>query len=126
MSEVTVKNFAIPLAHGVGLVTMLVASTLLSGCYSTGGHVPDLTRFPESVPSGALDFKKDEGKADTGKESLPVTSRLALSDSGNTRLYSFRAMGQSLRVSLMQFAEANKLNMIMDQDVARGGQCGIP
>jgi len=117
MSEVTVKNAAIPLAPGGVLVAMLTSSMLLVGCYSTAGHVPDKTRFPESVPSGLLDFKKED-KAENSKEALPVARRLALSDAGAPKLYSFMAMGQSLRVSLMQFAEANKLNVILDQDVA--------
>ena len=117
MSEVTVKNSAIPLAPGAILVLMLAPVMLLSGCYSTGGHVPDRVRFPERVPSGALDFDKED-KAGKSKEALPVARRLALSDAGASKLYSFKAMGQSLRVSLMQFAEANKLNVIFDQDVA--------
>ena len=117
MSEVTVKNSLKPLAPRLSLATMLVSSALLSGCYSTGGHVPDLTRFPESVPSGSLDFKKVD-KTESGKEPLPVARRLALSDAGATRLYSFKALGQSLRVSMMQFAEANKLNVIFDQDIS--------
>ena len=108
------KNSTIPSASGAVFAAMLAASMLLSGCYSTAGHVPDLTRFPETVPSGLLDFKKEEKT----KEALPVARRLALSDAGATKLYSFKAMGQSLRVSLSQFAEANKLNMIFDQDVA--------
>jgi len=115
MSEFTVKNSATPFASGGLLVAMLISSMLLVGCYSTAGHVPDKTRFPESVPSGSLDFKED--KMESGKDALPVARRLALSDAGAPKLYSFMAMGQSLRVSLVQFAEANKLNMILDQDV---------
>ena len=117
MSEITVKNSAISLAPGAVLVAMLSLPMLLSGCYSTGGHVPDLTRFPESVPSGSLDFNKGD-KSDNAKDVLPVTKRLALSDAGASKLYSFKAMNQSLRVSMMQFAEANKLNVIFDQDVS--------
>ena len=110
------KNSAISLAPGAVLGVMLASAILVSGCYSTGGHVPDLSRFPESVPSGLLDFNKEDKEAKT-KEALPVARRLALSDAGATKLYSFKAMGQSLRVSLSQFAEANKLNVIFDQDV---------
>lgn len=110
------KNSAISSAPGAILAAML--TLLLSGCYSTGGHVPDLTRFPEMVPSGSLDFKKSEDKAEANKEALPVARRLALSDAGASKLYSFKALGQSLRVSMMQFAEANKLNVIFDQDVS--------
>ena len=118
MSEVTVKNSAIPLAPRAVLATMLASSMLLSGCYSTGAHVPDLTRFPESVPSGLLDFKKVDKSDNAKDEPLPVARRLALSDAGATKLYSFKAMGQSLRVSMMQFAQANKLNVVFDQDVS--------
>jgi hypothetical protein len=116
MSEFTVKNSATPFASGGLLVAMLISSMLLVGCYSTAGHVPDKTRFPESVPSGSLDFKED--KTESGKDALPVARRLALSDAGAPKLYSFMAMGQSLRVSLVQFAEANKLNMILDPIVS--------
>ena len=118
-----IKRLSVPIAAGRPLphiiAAMLASSLSLSGCYSTGGHTPDLTRFPESVPSGLSDFNKEEktDKAGKGKEALPVAKRLALSDAGASRLYSFKAMEQSLRVSLSQFAEANRLNMILDQDV---------
>lgn len=122
MSEATVKNSAISLTPRMSnaksaLLTVLASSMLLSGCYSTGAHVPDKTRFPESVPSGLLDYTKPD-KTDMSKGELPVTQRLAIADGGATRLYSFKAMGQSLRMTMDQFAKANKLNVIFDQDVA--------
>lgn len=134
---------------------VLIPMLVLSGCGAYPGHEPDKRRFPESVPSGLLDFKpavksEDEVKqavkpaaqpaikpeqdaaepsteavdqapseAQAGGElGIPVAQRLALSDMGATRLYSFTAMGQSLRLSLSQFAQVNNLNIIFDQDVA--------
>jgi MSHA type pilus biogenesis protein MshL len=119
MSEATVKNPAISAISSTpkaALLAVLASTMLLSGCYSTGGHVPNKTRFPESVPSGLMDFNKSD-KLDSGRSELPVTQRLALSDTGADKLYSFKAMGQSLRVTMGQFAQANKLNVIFDQDV---------
>src|ERR1017187_1452655 len=110
MIKLNVKNSALPSEPVLVLLAML-----LSGCYSTAAHIPDPTRFPESVPSGALDFDKQKAKT---KEALPVARRLALSDVGASHLYSFKATGQSLRVSLAQFSEVNRLNIIMDQDVS--------
>lgn len=120
MSEATVKNpaiLAISSTTSSALLALLASSVLLTGCYSTGGHIPDEARFPESVPTGMLDFVKP-GKADASRGELPVAQRMATTDGGATRLYSFKAMSQSLRVSIDQFAKANKLNVIFDQDVS--------
>ncbi|MDZ4202957.1 MAG: secretin and TonB N-terminal domain-containing protein [Gallionella sp.] len=125
MSEATVKNPVKPTTTfisggavpGSALWALLASSVLLAGCYSTGGHVPDKTRFPETVPSGLLDHKK-AAPGERGSSELPVSQRMAVSDVGASRLYSFRAMGQSLRVSMDQFARANNLNVIFDQDVS--------
>lgn len=93
---------------------LLFGSVFLSGCYHTGGHKPDPKRFPESVPSGQLDFKAPTPSASAP---LDLNERLVLGEAGAARLFSFRANGQSLRVSLAQFAQAYKLNIVPDADV---------
>ena len=108
-------NSSLPFASRASLMTVLASTLLLTGCYTTGGHTPDKSRFPEAVPSGQLDFKKSDT---TATPEMPVAQRLALSDAGAAKLYSFKAMGQSLRMTLAQFAQAYKLNVIVDQDVA--------
>lgn len=96
-------------------VAALTGGTLLlAGCYNTGGHKPDPERFPESFPTGHLEFKPPQKQP---AEALPLDQRLVLSDAGAANLYSFRANGQSLRVTLAQFAQAYKLNIVPDADI---------
>jgi len=107
LSSMNVRRTAIALVLGV-------SATLLSGCYSTVPHKPDPERFPESFPSGYLDFKPPQKPL---SKAIPLDQRLVLTDAGARKLFSFRANGQSLRVTLAQFAQAYGLNIVPDADI---------
>jgi len=93
---------------------LLAAVLLLAACASPPRHTPNPERFPESFPSGLLDFQPPQRPP---AQPLLLQQRMAATDVGATRLYSFRANGQSLRVTLAQFAAAYNLNIIADSDV---------
>lgn len=93
----------------------LAGVLLLAGCASPPRHTPNPERFPETFPSGHLDFRPTPRPA---AAALPIEQRMAATDVGAPRLYSFRANGQSLRVTLAQFAAAYNLNIIADADIA--------
>ncbi|MDP1605166.1 MAG: hypothetical protein Q8L93_00720 [Rhodocyclaceae bacterium] len=99
----------------IALAVLSSVTLLLGGCYSTQAHKPDESRFPETFPSGALDFKPP-AKA-SAASGLSLDRRLVLTETGAPRLFSFRANGQSLRVTLAQFAQAYKLNIVPDADI---------
>jgi len=96
------------------LALLVAALLLLSGCASPLRHTPNPERFPEPFPSGQLDFQAPQR---TPVQPLPLQQRLAGTDIGAPRLYSFRANNQSLRVTLAQFAAAYNLNIIADADI---------
>lgn len=89
----------------------IVALLLVSGCATT------IESEPMQVPSGDLDYKAPPPRA----AQLDVQSRMpqfrAPATVADTRLYSFRATGQSVRLALSQLASAYKLNIVVDQDV---------
>jgi MSHA type pilus biogenesis protein MshL len=69
------------------------------------------------VPSGDLDYKP----APTQPARLDVKNRMPKfvlpATVADTKLYSFRATGQPVRLALSQLATAYKLNIVVDQDV---------
>ena len=97
----------------------LALSLMLSGCYSTAKRPVDTTRHPDGVPSKALDFVRPPLSA---PPPLPMLQRqdttaneVDLAFSPNKR-YSFKAQGAPLRLALAQFAQAFRLNIVVDQD----------
>lgn len=91
------------------LLVALVA-LFVSGCAST-------QKATMKVPSGDLDYKP----APPRPAQLDVESRMPRfvlpATVAETKLYSFRATGQPVRLALSQLATAYKLNIVVDQDV---------
>jgi len=96
------------------LLGLMAAALLLAGCASPLRHTPNPERFPERFPSGQLDFQPAQRAP---AQPLALNQRLAATDVGAARLYSFRANNQSLRVTLAQFAAAYNLNIVADADI---------
>jgi len=92
-------------------VALVFALLLVSGCATT------IESDPMHVPSGELDYKP----APPRETKLDVQSRMPQfeipSTVAETKLYSFRATGQPVRLALSQLASAYKLNIVVDQDV---------
>jgi MSHA type pilus biogenesis protein MshL len=94
---------------------LALATLVVSGCASF--DQPTEKEPIAQVPSGDLDYKpvprRPAGldvKNRMPKFALPATV-------ADTRLYSFRATGQPVRLALSQLATAYKLNIVVDQDV---------
>lgn len=111
----------------LAMMTVSAGALLLGGCYTTTGHQADRERFPEAFPSGELAFKKPEAAptSATLQETKPIasdpsnaTNTVTNKVTNTAKLYSYRANGQSLRVSLAQFAQAYKLNIVPDADIS--------
>jgi len=101
------------------LALTLALGLLLSGCYSTAKRPVDTERHPEGVPSKALEHAR---AVVPPPPFLPMAQRqekavaevdLAFSPS---KRYSFKAQGAPLRLALAQFAQAFRLNIVVDQD----------
>lgn len=92
-------------------VPLVALATLLAAGCST------IDTTPMKVPSGDLDYKP----APPPPAALDVKSRMPRFDLpatvADTKLYSFRATGQQIRLALSQLAAAYKLNIVVDQDV---------
>lgn len=99
---------------------VLAVSLLLGGCYSTAVRPVDRDRHPDGVPSRALDYVP---APKTAPPPLPlaqrqdVTAQAADDAFAPGKRYSFKAQGTPLRLALSQFAQAFKLNIVLDQDV---------
>ena len=91
-------------------ILLVLATLFVSGCATT-------EKKPLQVPSGDLDYKP----APARPAALDVKSRMPKfvlpATVADTKLYSFRATAQPVRLALSQFAAAYKLNVVVDQDV---------
>lgn len=89
---------------------LALATLFVAGCAT-------IEKTPMQVPSGDLDYKP----APTRPAALDVKSRMPKfvlpATVADTKLYSFRATGQPVRLALSQLATAYKLNIVVDQDV---------
>lgn len=118
MKTLNINDGLLTRAKNKMILLTLASCIALSSCTPIKSHVPDKERFPESVPSGLLDFNNQKSKVNPVAEKISVTDRLALSNQGAAQLYNFNAINQTLRVTLAQFAQLNNLNIIIDLDVA--------
>lgn len=99
------------MAKSLTVLSLTLTALFVTGC-ATNSPKPTM-----QVPSGDLDYKPAPPRA----AKLDVADRMprfalptALAD---TKLYSFRATGQPVRLALSQLATAYKLNIVVDQDV---------
>ncbi len=87
-----------------------LATVFAAGCATTD-------KKPMQVSSGDLDYRP----APAPPPGLGVKDRMpkfaAPSTAAGTKLYSFRATGQPVRLALSQLASGYKLNIVVDQDV---------
>ncbi|MCF8212116.1 MAG: hypothetical protein K9K38_22355, partial [Rhodoferax sp.] len=101
------------------LALMLALGLLQSACYSTAKRPFNTERHPDGVPSKALDHVRTPLAAPPPlpmalrQESAVSEADLAFSPS---KRYSFKAQGAPLRLALAQFAQAFRLNIVVDQD----------
>lgn len=89
---------------------LMLATLVVTGCST-------IEKKPMQVPSGDLDYKP----APTQPARLDLKKRMPKfvlpATVADTKLYSFRATAQPVRLALSQFATAYQLNIVMDQDV---------
>jgi MSHA biogenesis protein MshL len=112
--------------HVIPVCLALSLALLLSGCYSTAKRPFDTERHPDGVPSKALDYVRPAvplpAPLPIAQRQEPVVHTVDLAFSPSKR-YSFKAQGTPLRLALAQFAQAFRLNIVVDQDA--GGSVSV-
>jgi MSHA type pilus biogenesis protein MshL len=112
--------------HVIPVCLALSLALLLSGCYSTAKRPFDTERHPDGVPSKALDYVRPAvpppAPLPMAQRQEPVVHTVDLAFSPSKR-YSFKAQGTPLRLALAQFAQAFRLNIVVDQDA--GGSVSV-